>query len=78
MSTEKGQQTMNKSTYTQKDIQNLCDTHEWSALEGVGGGRIMVSVYDDSDAFGVFTPIPAKENAYTFRLYKCPSKGETK
>jgi len=69
---------MDKSIYSLADIQNICDTHEWSALVNIGGGQIEVSVYDDSDGFGVFTPTEIDAETCTFRLYDCPSKGENK
>jgi hypothetical protein len=57
--------------YTIEDIRHLCETHEWSSLEGLEGGEIEVSAHEDSDAFGVFTPIGWKvKDAYKFRLYK--------
>ena len=57
--------------YTINDIRNLCVAYEWSSLEGLENGEIEVSMHEDSDAFGVFTPIGWKvKDSYRFRLYK--------
>ena len=59
------------SQYTINDIRSLCETHEWASLEGLENGEIEVSTHEDSDAFGVFTPIGHLViNGYKFRLYK--------